>query len=149
MPVTATPEWMLERKAEVVRALSSRTHELFKVLRWGGDSSADGRTDRREQVTDLDTADVISSKIAGHSTHTVMLDLDVPALLVPSSTPGHSHLYIDVEMSWGQYRLLLAHLASCGVIERGYYNVSVRKRATMLRLPWIKRERVASGASNS
>lgn len=69
--------------------------------------------------------------------HTVALDLDVPAVLVPSSTPGHSHLYIDAEMTWEQYQKLLTALAEAGVVEGGYVGASIARGHTSLRMPWI------------
>lgn len=72
--------------------------------------------------------------------HTVMLDLDVPVRLVPSSTTGHWHLYIDVAMPWWRYRRLLRALKTAGIIEPGYYSVSVARKHTALRLPWVKKE---------
>lgn len=69
--------------------------------------------------------------------HVPVLDIDVPHLLVDSSTPGHSHLYIDVPMSWWRYRMLLRQLAKCGIIEKGYYKASVGRKHTSARLPWV------------
>lgn len=72
--------------------------------------------------------------------HTVMLDIDRPVRLVPSTTPGHWHLYIDVAMPWWRYRKLLRALKNAGIIEPGYYSASVARRCTALRLPWVKKE---------
>lgn len=141
----------LSEMREIVDDLSVMRHELFKILRWGAQNSTEfqGRgAEEREATTRLDEADVISSKIVNHDLHTVMLDLDVPARLVPSTTPGHSHLYIDVPMPWHKYQALLGALSMAGIIEPGYYAVSVRKRASMLRLPWIKKE-VANADSDA
>ena len=57
--------------------------------------------DDREPTVDLDQANVVSSLQSGtepgsRAQHYPVLDLDLPAVLVPSSTPGHSHLYIDL-----------------------------------------------------
>jgi hypothetical protein len=68
--------------------------------------------------------------------HKVVLDLDVPHVVVPSSTPGHSHLYIDVDLKWEKYLKLLAALEDCGIIETGYFGVSMERRATHVRTPW-------------
>ena len=44
-------------------------------------------------------ATIVSSEIAGSpGFHTIMLDIDMAARLVESSTPGHFHLYIDKEL---------------------------------------------------
>lgn len=72
--------------------------------------------------------------------HALLLDLDVPAYLVPSSTPGHSHLYIDVRIPQSKYMALLLALADAGVIEKGYQLASETRGATALRLPWIKKD---------
>ena len=81
--------------------------------------------------------------------HTVMLDLDVPARLIPSSTGGHYHLYIDVPMPWGKYKRLLKTLAHVGIIEPGYYKAACSRKATFLRLPWIKKPKAAGETPTS
>jgi hypothetical protein len=124
----------------VFDSLSRFKHLLYKVTKWTT-NSGDGWSDTRELVSDLDEANIITSQLADKpGYHTVMLDLDVPAKLVPSSTDGNSHLYIDVEVDWHSYVRLLHALAECGIIERGYLNVSVKNHLTSLRLPWVKRE---------
>lgn len=87
---------------------------------------------------DVDTAELVSSEV-GNDLHMPVLDLDVPHTLVPSSTPGHSHLYIDVPMSWQQYRRLLLALANAGVIEDGYASISIARRRTEVRVPWLRK----------
>lgn len=92
----------------------------------------------RVETTDLNQAQVISSEQRNRpDRHTVMLDLDVPATLIPSSTPGHSHLYVEVTVPWAKYQQLLEVLADCGIIEPGYMAVSYKRGATHLRLPWV------------
>lgn len=73
--------------------------------------------------------------------HAIVLDLDVPAYLIPSSTPGHSHLYIDVGIEKKRYFGLLDSLAEVGVLESGYVSASKQRGFTCLRLPWIKKDR--------
>ena len=83
-------------------------------------------------------ATIVSSELdLERGTHTPMLDIDVPARLVESSTPGHSHLYIDVQMPWRKYKRLLKALMKAGIIEEGYYKMSVKRKATHLRPPWV------------
>lgn len=90
-------------------------------------------------------ADVISSEVgAGGEAHAPCIDLDIPARLIESSTPGHSHLYIDVEMTWDQYRAILTALADAGVIEQGYLRASLLRKGTHLRLPWVRKPGEAS-----
>ena len=130
---------------EIVNDLSGLRHEMYHILEWGAGTSGEGAEDDRELVRALADADVITSKVdVSLDIHTVMLDLDVPARLIPSTTPGHSHLYIDVPMSWSRYKHLLWALKAACVIEPGYYQASVRRGFTSLRLPWIKKEEAAN-----
>lgn len=94
----------------------------------------------------LDDADVSSSLIRspwGGPTdrHVIALDIDYPVHVVPSSTEGHSHLYIDVPggIPHQGYMALVSLLGHLGVIEEGYANVSMQRGHTDLRLPWVKK----------
>ena len=69
--------------------------------------------------------------------HRPVLDIDIPARLIPSSTPGHHHLYLDVDMPWDKYEALLKALADAGVIEQGYLLAALDRGATFVRLPWV------------
>lgn len=97
--------------------------------------------DDRIPASILDGANCVSSRVdaAGSPRHAIILDLDIPAYLVPSSTPGHSHLYIDTTTSEEAYFKLLDALADAGVIESGYATASKNKGGTHLRLPWVKK----------
>lgn len=123
-------------------ALFSRwRHITYRVPGLREDDSYIGEDEIRTP-TSIDGSNCISSKIVGgehHGKHTVMLDLDVPAVLIPSSTQGHSHLYIDVPLEWGQLEKLLHALADAGVIEGGYAEASIAREHTTLRLPWIRK----------
>lgn len=112
---------------------------LFKVLKWGTDSEAPEWRDDREETTSLDEADVVSSKFRDSGRHMVVLDLDVPAALVPSSTPGHSHLYIETSMPWDVYVNLLTAMADAGILEPGYVGASKERGFTAVRLPWVSK----------
>lgn len=72
--------------------------------------------------------------------HIPMLDIDMPAMLLKSSTYGHYHLYIDKPMTWENYVKLLDVLAEVGILEPGYVGVSKRRGRTQLRTPWTKKE---------
>lgn len=67
-------------------------------------------------------------------------DVAVPVesmILVPSSTPGHHHLYVETIVPEVGYMVALMALATAGYIEHGYALVSIRRRATFLRLPGV------------
>ena len=82
----------------------------------------------------------VSSLVTGTGLHRPALDLDMGALLVQSSTPGHHHLYIDKQMPWGDYEKLLKVLAEVGIIQRGYADASIKRKRSRLRTPWTRKE---------
>jgi hypothetical protein len=99
----------------------------------------------RVLTDNLDEANVITSavKATAGMTHKVVLDIDLPAKLVPSSTEGHFHLYIDHEVAWPKYEALLDALADAGIVEQGYVGASVARGFTAARLPWIRKASAA------
>lgn len=74
--------------------------------------------------------------------HVLAIDLDIPAYLVPSSTSGHSHLYVEVPggIPHHRYMALLSALADAGIIEKGYAEVSIARGHSDLRLPWVRKD---------
>jgi hypothetical protein len=117
-------------------------HELYRVIEWGAWDSAEPFHDTRELVEDVNEADIITSRIKGTNTHTVMLDIDHPCKLVESTTPGHYHLYIDVEVDDRQYANVLKALVDAGIVQFGFAWGYAMRKATSLRLPWVKKESV-------
>lgn len=73
--------------------------------------------------------------------HYPVIDLDVPATLVESSTAGHTHLYIEHAVSWEKYVHLLEALADCGIVEHDYVAMSKRRGYSAVRLPWVAKKR--------
>lgn len=113
---------------------------LFKVTKWDEDSSVTFSREEREPATSVADANVSTSiREDAEDCHALLLDLDLPAWLVPSSTEGHSHLYVDAKIPTPTYFALLDALADAGVIQRGYANSSKHRGGTALRLPWIKK----------
>jgi hypothetical protein len=100
-----------------------------------------GDTMEREFMvsTDLAESTLISSQVLGSDMHKPCIDVDLPVRVYPSSTLGHFHLYIDKEMTWWNYRRLLRALVKAGIVERGFYKASLSRKATHLRLPWIRK----------
>lgn len=106
--------------------------------------------DREE--ADIEHANVVSSLIRtdpkdfyadpNNRRHVLAIDLDIPATLIPSSSPGHHHLYIEVPkgIPHHRYMALLSALADAGIIERGYAEVSIARGHSDLRLPWVKKD---------
>jgi hypothetical protein len=77
----------------------------------------------------------------GHTQAGFGVVLSVPVDLRPSSTPGHSHLYLGVELAWRDYKRLLRALRDCGVIQAGFYRWSMTVRQTFLRPPGVIKHR--------
>jgi hypothetical protein len=72
--------------------------------------------------------------------HMPALDLDgMEVFVVPSSTPGNYHLYINRPMTWQQYKRLMKVMVDVGLVQRGYYDASVRRGYSALRTPWTKK----------
>lgn len=82
---------------------------------------------------------VVGSLSKDGTHHLPCIDVDVPAKLVPSSTPGHHHLYIDVPMSWHDYCDLLDVMARCGIVEEGYVAAAKARGQTSCRLPGVRK----------
>lgn len=118
---------------------------LFRVTKWDEDSSITYSQEERDPAPSIAEANVSTSiREDAEDSHALLLDLDVPAWLVPSSTEGHSHLYVDVTIPTPKYFALLDALAEAGVIQQGYANSSKHRGGTALRLPWIKKPTTSS-----
>lgn len=124
-------------------------HGLRKNVHFRAEADTDyteAQTDLPEPTTDINEAQVITSKIEYHDRnpnlglHRPILDIDFPAALIPSSTEGHFHLYLDKPMEWTVYRDLLRALAAAGIIENGYAQASEARKYTAVRLPWVRKE---------
>ena len=113
--------------------------------------SASGETSRAETITpDIAKGNVITSLIADKVTHhKLIIDLDLPAKLVPSTTEGHFHLYVDHEIEKDAYFNLLNALVRAGLVEPGYVSASESRGYTAVRLPWVKKEAEAEKESEA
>lgn len=115
-------------------------HQLATIPAGSNDPAEDDYSSQHVPVENIDTADIITSHEPGSDLHRPVLDIDFPVAVIPSSTPGHFHLYIDRPMPWAKYASLLEKLAEAGVIEEGYANVSTARKYTSVRLPWVKKQ---------
>ena len=103
----------------------------------------DGEYTRPSEEADIEQANLLTSMCNRHDPfcpmHKVVIDLDHPAQLIESSTPGHHHLIIDHEIPWSAYVRLLEAMVECGLVEPGYLGSSIDRGYTAVRLPWIKK----------
>jgi len=98
---------------------------------------------KSEVVVGLDEdPDIITSRMLDRDdSHRVVLDIDFPAILLESTTPGHHHLYIDKAMPWDHYERLLTVMAEVGLLEDGYVAACKERGFSAVRLPWVKKSR--------
>lgn len=112
-------DWTLPHVHRYVKNLGAIDHTTY--------DGADGRV-----VTNRDDANIITSEISP-GLHAPVLDIDFAARLIPSSTPGHFHLYLDKAMTWDKYRKLLVALAEAGIIEQGWAGASITNGYSSIR----------------
>jgi hypothetical protein len=109
---------------------------------WGKKYGTDD--EERTWSDDLSECNLVSSKVDpelfGLGMHMPALDIDFQAHLLPSSTSGHFHLYLDKPMTWNNYLYLLKALAAVGILESGFLAAARRREATYLRLPHIPKQ---------
>lgn len=81
---------------------------------------------------------LITSEVKGkNNLHVPTLDIDYPVIVIPSSTPGHNHLFIEKEIRKQEYMALLAILAEVGIIQKGFAEYSIKRGYSSVRLPWV------------
>jgi hypothetical protein len=104
----------------------------------GNDPVWDAGVSTDQEVVGVPEANILTSDVLGKpGVHKLVLDIDLPAKLVPTTTPGHWHLYIDHEMPWEAYVKVIDALAEAGVIEKGYARASKLRGYTSVRPPWL------------
>lgn len=124
--------------------------ELPSFVRAGHETIRFADGDRGDYETDDTTVTVLSdahgilSRIAGTESykgglHRPILDIDFGAALVPSSTKGHFHLYLDKPMPWQDYADLVTVLGRVGILEDGYVKACLDRGYSSVRLPWINK----------
>lgn len=79
---------------------------------------------------------ITSSRAQDHSVHAPVINLDVPCNLVPSARVGHTHLYIDKEISQEGLFEILEVLAKHGIVEMGYAQATRSRGYSAVRPEW-------------
>ena len=134
------PEWVRRNMVMIIghkpTASDSTEQRAEKLAALLADDDYDSG---HELPSTADEAEVVTSLDLDTFMHRPVLDLDMPAELLPSSTPEHFHLYIDKPMTLTKYAKLLHALADAGIIEEGYAAASIERGYTSARLPWVKK----------
>jgi hypothetical protein len=134
--------WEIRREPPIEGLTPARSDSLNKNTReplsLEGDDPEWDQTVTIATPCELEDANILTSAAVGRpGIHKLAIDIDLSARLVPSTTPGHWHLYVDVDIEWNAYRELLLALAKAGVIEKGYARASIKRGYTSLRPPWV------------
>lgn len=87
-------------------------------------------------------ANLFSSELADQEgMHAPTLDIDgMEVIVIPSTTPGNYHLYIDCPMTWEQYRNLLVAMMDAGILRQGFVGLSLARGASFLRQPGVQKK---------
>jgi len=89
------------------------------------------------------TATMVTSRLDGTSMHMPVIDIDLPCMLVPSSAPGHFHLYIEKQMSWEKFVAMLEAMEAAGVVGKGYVSYTKRRGYATVRYPGVTKDNEA------
>lgn len=133
-----------QKKADLWSKLPSwmKYHRTVRTTIIGGYQDEYDRTPLVDKT--IDEANLILSREIGGSYgvtyHRPVIDLDYEAELIPSSTPGHFHLYINKEIPEALYWKFLRVMAECGIVQQGWVDSSIARGASSVRLPWIKKD---------
>ena len=125
------------------------THDSTRRKRWwcdklynsdGDPMHGDNKPAPLEEPKDGDYN--LVSSLLNNGLHSPAIDIDIPMEVIPSSTPGHHHVYFPgVELPYEEYMALLLALRNAGIISYGYFEHSRRRGQTLLRPPHVKKER--------
>jgi hypothetical protein len=115
--------------------LLKRTRKPIK-----NDSEApEGFTDYDMLDADHASATLVSS-LTETGLHMPAIDIDRECMLVPSSKPGHFHLLINVRMTEKEYMKLLKVMTKVGIVQRGFWQYSAKRRQSFVRYPGVTKD---------
>lgn len=108
-------------------------------------SEDDGYTQIHPDLRPADhhTATLVTSKLEDSSLHMPVIDIDMPCMLLPSSTPGHFHLYIEKAMTWEKFLAILEAMEDAGVIGPGYLKYTRKRGYATVRYPGVTKQNEA------
>lgn len=134
-----TPQQIESMEKAVDEAIMARTPYFQKTL--NDPVTYEERKKAKMEECDLDRANLIGSlqdmdpNEDEGAMHLPIFDFDYPIAVVPSSTPGHYHLYLSKPLEWGTYKLLLQAFAQHNLLQHAWVNRAITDRTAALRLP--------------
>src|SRR6478735_2350381 len=107
-----------------------RTAKFFKKDLVNGGPMNEVNPEHANLVSSLAYSD------GGVSYHYPVLDIDMQAVLTPTSTPGHHHLFINKLLTDEQYGKLLNTLVEVGIVQQGILDLQWKQDGmTCARMP--------------
>ena len=110
----------------------------LSLLKYRQDKNRTRITNMEHPSVPLTQANLVSS-ITDDGKQMPIIDMDFPHRIIASSTPGHSHLYIDIPMSNWKWFWLMWGLYQAGVIEMGFFVWSIRRRGNFVRTAYTRK----------
>lgn len=108
----------------------NRPAESQDEVRYGLDVDFDKDSEEHNTLTSL-------TSFEPDEPHLPVIDIDFPIAAVPSSTPGHFHLYIEKPTTFEAFESLLYAMVEAGWVEEGYYRAFQRRNYTVVRKPGV------------
>lgn len=90
----------------------------------------------RRPIREGETPNLVCS-LTSDGKQKAIIDLDFDFWVAPSSTPGHSHLYLNTPISKIRWVALMVALRLAKAVEPGYFVWSLRRGANFVRLPGV------------
>lgn len=136
--------------------LARRKTAFLEIIKDGYNGYRDTDGDPVDNL-DYESANLVSSEInpgsactsfadfletdsySGETVHQPVLDLDFPAHLEPSTTEGHFHLYLNKNVPWSKYVVMLGALEYAGILEPGFARLAILRGASYVRKPGVKK----------
>lgn len=137
LPLAGSPHDTLRAKTEELRARFGLV--LLKVQDMTVGRSAYAPRRKVDVVATIDHMNVFGSRL-DNGNHVPLFDFDFPVELVPSSTPGHFHLYVSKEIGWEHYRDILLAMRRARLLDAGWVDSALEERCATIRPPHVMKE---------
>lgn len=121
--------------------------EMFRTLEpleQNSEGDETGFFEIGRKPADHGNATAVTSKIKDSDLHAPVIDIDLPCMLVPSSQPGHFHLYINRVMEWEKFVAILEALEDARVIGPGYLRYTKKRGYATVRYPGVTKHNEAA-----
>lgn len=119
--------------------------KYIEMLRAGATHENYENDKGKEEEVSYDVCHLVCSDTDKEGIHRPVLDFDFQCRLVPSTTKGHFHLYIDKDVEWENYVELLKAMQKCGLLEEGFVGASIDRKYSSVRRIGLKKGDIVKG----